>query len=87
MLVERKIDVEWGRSASDQFAVKLVIRTDDRPGLLNQLTSILSTENSQNQEQLWKPFLDDMAKQTGLTIKPFYASDLFQQRADLPRDR
>jgi GTP pyrophosphokinase len=44
--VERKIDVEWGRSASDQFAVKLVVRTDDRPGLLNQLTSILSTENT-----------------------------------------
>jgi GTP pyrophosphokinase len=43
--VERKIDVEWARSA-DQFAVKLVIRTDDRPGLLNQLTSILSTENT-----------------------------------------
>ena len=44
--VERKIDVEWGRSPSDQFAVKLVVRTDDRPGLLNQLTSILSTENT-----------------------------------------
>jgi guanosine-3',5'-bis(diphosphate) 3'-pyrophosphohydrolase len=44
--VERKIEVEWARGASDQFAVKLVVRTDDRPGLLNQLTSILSTENT-----------------------------------------
>jgi guanosine-3',5'-bis(diphosphate) 3'-pyrophosphohydrolase len=44
--VERKIEVEWARSGSDHFAVKLVIRTDDRPGLLNQLTSILSTENT-----------------------------------------
>ena len=44
--VERKIDVEWARSATDAFAVKLVVRTDDRPGLLNQLTSILSTENT-----------------------------------------
>jgi guanosine-3',5'-bis(diphosphate) 3'-pyrophosphohydrolase len=44
--VERKIEVEWARSASDHFAVKLVVRTDDRPGLLNQLTSILSTENT-----------------------------------------
>ena len=44
--VERKIEVEWARSASDLFSVKLVIRTDDRPGLLNQLTSILSTENT-----------------------------------------
>jgi guanosine-3',5'-bis(diphosphate) 3'-pyrophosphohydrolase len=44
--VERKIGVEWARSAADHFAVKLVVRTDDRPGLLNQLTSILSTENT-----------------------------------------
>src|SRR5262249_1223142 len=44
--VERKIEVEWARSATDHFAVKLAIRTDDRPGLLNQLTSILSTENT-----------------------------------------
>ena len=44
--VERKIEVEWARTASDHFAVKLMIRTDDRPGLLNQLTSILSTENT-----------------------------------------
>jgi len=44
--VERKIDVEWARSTADSFAVKLVVHTDDRPGLLNQLTSILSTENT-----------------------------------------
>ena len=37
--------------------------------------SILSTENAQSQEVLWKPFLDDMAKQTGLKIKPFFASN------------
>ena len=39
--------------------------------------SILSTENSQNQEVLWKPFLDDMRKQTGLKIKAFYAPNYF----------
>ena len=39
---ERKIDVEWARSASDPLPVKVVIYTDDRPGILNQLTSILS---------------------------------------------
>ncbi|MGH9658749.1 MAG: RelA/SpoT family protein, partial [Bryobacteraceae bacterium] len=44
--VERKIDVEWARAAEDSFAVRLVIHTDDRPGLLNQVTSILSTENT-----------------------------------------
>lgn len=39
--------------------------------------SILSTENSQNQKVLWEPFLADMSKQTGLTIKPFFAPNYF----------
>lgn len=37
--------------------------------------SILSTESSENLMPKWKPFLDDMSKQTGLTIKPFFADD------------
>ena len=43
---ERKIDVEWARTASEPLPVKVVIYTDDRPGILNQLTSILFTESS-----------------------------------------
>ena len=43
---ERKIDVEWARSASDPLPVKVVIYTDDRPGILHQLTSILNTEST-----------------------------------------
>lgn len=43
---ERKIDVEWARNASDAFPVRIVVHTDDRPGLLHQLTSILSNENT-----------------------------------------
>jgi GTP diphosphokinase / guanosine-3',5'-bis(diphosphate) 3'-diphosphatase len=43
---ERKIDVEWARSASEPMPVKIVIYTDDRPGILHQLTSILSNESS-----------------------------------------
>ncbi|MBV9759274.1 MAG: bifunctional (p)ppGpp synthetase/guanosine-3',5'-bis(diphosphate) 3'-pyrophosphohydrolase [Acidobacteriaceae bacterium] len=43
---ERKIDVEWARSASDPLPVKVVIYTDDRPGILHQLTSILNSESS-----------------------------------------
>jgi len=39
--------------------------------------SILSTENSQNQEVLWRPFLADMEKQTGLKVKAFYAPNYF----------
>jgi GTP pyrophosphokinase len=44
--VERKIDVEWVRSASEPLPVKVIIYTDDRPGILNQVTSILNTESS-----------------------------------------
>jgi phosphonate transport system substrate-binding protein len=36
--------------------------------------SILATENSQNLGARWKPFLDDMQKQTGLKIKPYFGS-------------
>ncbi len=43
---ERKIDVDWTRSAADAFPVKLIVHTADQPGLLNQLTSILSHENT-----------------------------------------
>jgi guanosine-3',5'-bis(diphosphate) 3'-pyrophosphohydrolase len=44
--VERKIDVEWARAATETFPVRMVIYTDDRPGMLNQLTSVLFAENS-----------------------------------------
>lgn len=37
--------------------------------------SILATENSQNQQALWEPFLSDMEKQTGLNITPRFASN------------
>jgi GTP pyrophosphokinase len=43
---ERKIDVEWARHASDTFPVRIVVHTDDRPGLLHQLTTVLSDENT-----------------------------------------
>lgn len=44
---ERKIDVEWARSgAAEPLPVKIVIYTDDRPGILKQLTSILFNESS-----------------------------------------
>jgi GTP pyrophosphokinase len=44
--VERKIDVEWARNTADTFPVKMVVHTDDRPGLLAQITSMLSNENT-----------------------------------------
>ncbi|GAA4430223.1 phosphonate ABC transporter substrate-binding protein [Acidovorax lacteus] len=36
---------------------------------------IISTESSQNLKSDWQPLLDDMAKQTGLTVKAFFAPD------------
>ena len=36
---------------------------------------IISTEATQNLKADWQPLLDDMAKQTGLTIKAFFAPD------------
>ena len=36
---------------------------------------IISTESSANLKKQWVPFLDDMTKKIGLTIKPFFATD------------
>ncbi len=36
---------------------------------------IISTESSQNLRKYWGPFLADMEKKTGYTIKPFFAPD------------
>jgi len=44
--VERKIDVEWARAVNETFPVKMKVYTDDRPGMLNQLTSVLFAEQS-----------------------------------------
>ena len=37
--------------------------------------SILSAENQQSMEPLWTPLLNDLQKQTGLKVKPFFASN------------
>jgi GTP pyrophosphokinase len=44
--VERKIEVEWARAADDAFPVRITVHTDDRPGMLNQLTGVFSDENT-----------------------------------------
>ncbi len=43
---ERKIEVEWARATEDSFPVRLAVHTDDRPGMLNQLTSVLFDEGA-----------------------------------------
>jgi phosphonate transport system substrate-binding protein len=37
--------------------------------------SVLSVEKSQTLNDLWKPFFDDMRKQTGLDVRPYFAPD------------
>ncbi len=44
--VERKIDVEWARAAQETFQVKLLVRTEDRPGMLSQITTALFNEQT-----------------------------------------
>ncbi|MGH9558907.1 MAG: ACT domain-containing protein, partial [Bryobacteraceae bacterium] len=44
--VERKIDVEWARTESQSFPVKMIVHTEDRPGILNQLTTALVNEQT-----------------------------------------
>ncbi|MDH7797120.1 MULTISPECIES: phosphonate ABC transporter substrate-binding protein [unclassified Beijerinckia] len=36
---------------------------------------IISTESQQNLKPKWEPFLADMKRETGLDVKPFFASD------------
>jgi GTP pyrophosphokinase len=41
---ERRIEVEWARTGGNSFQVRLVVHTDDRTGMLAQLTQILFDE-------------------------------------------
>ena len=43
---ERKIEVEWARAVSHTFPVKLQVRTEDRPGMLSQITTALFNEQT-----------------------------------------
>jgi GTP diphosphokinase / guanosine-3',5'-bis(diphosphate) 3'-diphosphatase len=44
--LERKIEVEWARAGGDSFQVQMMVYAEDRPGILNQLTSVLTQESS-----------------------------------------
>ena len=37
--------------------------------------SVLSAEDQQSMAKVWQPLFNDMQKATGLTIKPYYASN------------
>ncbi|MCC6391860.1 MAG: bifunctional (p)ppGpp synthetase/guanosine-3',5'-bis(diphosphate) 3'-pyrophosphohydrolase [Bryobacterales bacterium] len=43
---ERRIDVEWARAVAEKFSVKLMVYTEDRPGMLHEITSIFYNEST-----------------------------------------
>ena len=66
--VERKIEVEWARAAEDAFPVRIMVHTDDRPGMLNQLTSVLSDENTNIRSLEAKTELDHDGGMVEMTV-------------------
>ena len=42
---ERRIAVEWGKDDAAQYSVTLLIRSQDRPGLLADVTAVISGES------------------------------------------
>ncbi len=46
--VDRRIDVEWGRDLQKKqgYPVKLTLFTDDRAGMLKQITAVISDDNT-----------------------------------------
>jgi len=43
---ERRIEVEWTKITEATYPVRLTIHVDDRPGMLNDVTSILTGDNT-----------------------------------------
>ncbi len=47
---DRRINVEWSRAGTDaagqRYPVKMTVYCDDRPGMLKELTAVISDENS-----------------------------------------
>ena len=41
---ERTIDVKWGTDSPQKYPVALVIEAEDRPGLIRDISSVITTE-------------------------------------------
>jgi GTP pyrophosphokinase len=65
---ERKMEVEWARAAEESFPVRLAVHTDDRPGLLNQLTSVLVDEDANIRNLEAKTHLDQDSALVEMTV-------------------
>ena len=60
-------------TAAAAVAVFAGVAKAEMPKQLN--FGIISTESSSALQSSFQPFLDDMAKALGVTVKPFFASD------------
>ncbi|MGD0668551.1 MAG: bifunctional (p)ppGpp synthetase/guanosine-3',5'-bis(diphosphate) 3'-pyrophosphohydrolase [Bryobacteraceae bacterium] len=66
--VERKIEVEWVRAVDDAFPVRIVVHTDDRPGMLNQLTGVLSDESTNIRSLEARSLTDEVGGVVEMTV-------------------
>ncbi|MGB7760954.1 MAG: bifunctional (p)ppGpp synthetase/guanosine-3',5'-bis(diphosphate) 3'-pyrophosphohydrolase [Bryobacteraceae bacterium] len=66
--VERKIEVEWVRAADEAFPVRIVVHTDDRPGMLNQLTGVLSDESTNIRSLEARSLTDQVGSVVEMTV-------------------
>ena len=56
-------------------AASVVIAPSAKAEMKELKFGIISTESAQNLKKVWVPFLEDMTKKTGLSVKPFFAPD------------
>ena len=66
---ERQIEVEWARATQDSYAVKLVIQADDRPGMMRDLTSAISADDTDIRDIEAHPNEQDHTATMDLTIE------------------
>ena len=64
---ERRIDVEWGGAAGSTYPVTLQIRAQDRPGMLADITSVISDTGSNIRTLASNP--DDLHARIDLTLE------------------
>ncbi|HET9402686.1 MAG TPA: bifunctional (p)ppGpp synthetase/guanosine-3',5'-bis(diphosphate) 3'-pyrophosphohydrolase [Candidatus Acidoferrales bacterium] len=64
---ERRIDVQWTDSSESKFSVSLVIKTQDRTGMLADLTSVISDAGSNIQTLSSRP--DNLRARIDVTVE------------------
>jgi len=64
---ERRIDVQWTDSPEAKFTVSLVIRVQDRPGMLADVTSVISDSGANIQTLSSRP--DNLRARVDVTVE------------------